>query len=323
MSNATASVHRLNDAGMTFQERVKDDFGWQIKTMRKSKSYYLFMLPFFLIFTVFTVLPVVLSIILSFTSFNMLQPPKFIGFDNYYRMFFEDSIFMTKSLKNTLEFALITGPVGYLLAFMFGWMINELRHGLRVFFTIVFYAPSISGGMNIMWTNVFAGDSQGYANSFGLNLGLINSPILWFNDEKYMRTLIIVIVLWMSLGTTFLIFIAGFQGLDRQYFEAAAIDGVNNRWQELWYITLPMMKPQLVLNAVLTITGSFSIGDIVTAFCGFPSTNYAAHTIMNELADYGGIRYEMGYASAIATVLFLMMVGTNLLFNKMLRGVGA
>lgn len=323
MSNATASVHRLNDAGMTFKERVKDDFGWQIKTMRKSKSYYLFMMPFFLIFTVFTVLPVVLSIILSFTSFNMLQPPKFIGFDNYYRMFFEDSIFMTKSLKNTLEFALITGPVGYLLAFMFGWMINELRHGLRVFFTIVFYAPSISGGMNIMWTNVFAGDSQGYANSFGLSLGLINSPVLWFNDEKYMRTLIIVIVLWMSLGTTFLIFIAGFQGLDRQYFEAAAIDGVNNRWQELWYITLPMMKPQLVLNAVLTITGSFSIGDIVTAFCGFPSTNYAAHTIMNELADYGGIRYEMGYASAIATVLFLMMVGTNLLFNKMLRGVGA
>lgn len=307
---------------LSFKSRLKRDMQYQMKLIKKSRKYYLFILPYFIIFAVFTVMPVIISIIFSFTSFNMLQQPKFIGFDNYFRLFFNDSVFMEYAFKNTMIFALTTGPIGYIMAFMFGWLVNELTHGMRVLFTIIFYAPSISGGIYVMWTYLFSGDAQGLVNSVMLRLGMTNSAIQFFTDEKYMVPLIILIMLWMSLGTMFLIFIAGFQGIDKQYYEAAAIDGINNRWQELWYITLPLLRPQLLLNAVLTITGSFGVGDQVTALCGFPSANYQAHTIMNHLTDYGSIRYEMGYACAIATVLFLLMIGCNVLIHKLLKKVG-
>ena len=105
-------------------------------------------------------------------------------------------------------------------------------------------------------------------------------------------------------------------------YEAAAVDGIRNRWQELWYVTLPVMRPQLLFGAVMSITNSFGIGGVITALCGFPSTDYAAHTIMHHLEDYVTIRFQMGYACAIATVLFVMMVGVNLLVQKLIAKVG-
>ena len=210
----------------------------------------------------------------------------------------------------------------FLLSFFFAWLINELSHNMRVFFTIIFYAPSISGGIYIIWNYLFSGDAQGYVNSILRKLGIIQTPIQFFQNPDYMFPILIVIILWMSLGTSFLVFIAGFQGVDKQYYEAAALDGISNRWQELWYVTLPMMKPQLLLSAVLSITGSFGVGDVITNLCGFPSTNYAVHTIMNHLSDYGTTRYEMGYACTLATILFLMMIFCNSVIRKLLKSVG-
>lgn len=278
-----------------FKARLKSDCSNTLKSMRKHRAHYLFMLPYLIIFTLFTILPVIVAVWLSFTSFNMLSAPKFIGVDNYFRLFLNDDIFII-ALKNTLAFAIIIGPGGFLLSFFFAWLINDLSHKMRVFFTIVFYAPSISGGIFVIWNYLFSGDAQGYVNSMLRKLGLIQSPIQFFQNTSYMFPILIMIILWMSLGTSFLVFIAGFQGVDRQYYEAAALDGISNRWQELWYVTLPMMKPQLLLSAVLSITNSFGVGDVITNLCGFPSTNYAVHTIMNHLADYGTTRYEMGYA---------------------------
>lgn len=308
-------------ANIPFKERFRTDIEIKTKLAKKHGIHYAFIAPFAIIFTIFTILPVLIAILLSFTSFNMLEFPKPVGFDNYFRLFLNDSIFVI-SVKNTLVFALITGPLSYMLAFMFAWLINELSHGLRVFFTVVFYAPSISGGMVVMWQFVFSGDVQGYINSILYRYGFISAAINYFQVESYVVPLVSIIILWMSLGTTFLIFIGGLQGLDRQYYEAAAIDGIKNRWQELWYVTLPLMKPQLLLNAVLSISGAFGVGDIVTQLCGFPSINYAGNTIINELTDYGTIRYEMGYACAIATLLFLVMIACNFGVHKLLKGVG-
>ena len=279
------------------------------------------LLPYLLLFTLFTILPVIVAVLLSFTSFNMLSAPEFIGVDNYFRLFLNDDIFII-ALKNTLLFAVIVGPGGFLLSFFFAWLINELSHNMRVFFTIIFYAPSISGGIYIIWNYLFSGDAQGYVNSILRKLGIIQTPIQFFQNPDYMFPILIVIILWMSLGTSFLVFIAGFQGVDKQYYEAAALDGISNRWQELWYVTLPMMKPQLLLSAVLSITGSFGVGDVITNLCGFPSTNYAVHTIMNHLSDYGTTRYEMGYACTLATILFLMMIFCNSVIRKLLKSVG-
>ena len=294
---------------------------WTWKEMKRNKTAYFMLAPFFILFIIFTVLPVFLSIILSLTDFNMLQMPHWKGITNYTRLFLEDEIFIL-AVQNTLIFAAITGPVSYLLSLLIAWFINELPPKIRAVVTLVFYAPSISGQVYLIWKTLFSSDAYGWANATLMELGFINSPILWFENADYVMPLCIVVALWTSLGTAFLSFIAGFQTIDRSMYEAAAVDGIKNRWQELWYITLPTMRPQMMFGAVLAITNSFGFGGVVTALCGFPSVDYAAHTIMHHLDDYGGERYEIGYASAIAVVLFVIMFASNIIIKKALSKVG-
>lgn len=294
---------------------------WTWKEIKRNKTAYLMIFPFMLLFFVFTVLPVVFSMTLSFTEFNLLEPPKIVGMDNYIRLFLDDDIFIL-ACKNTLIFAAITGPLSYLLSFLIAWFINELPPKVRAVVTLIFYAPSISGGVYMVWAILFSSDSYGWVNGTLMNMGIINSPILWFQDEDYVMPLCCVVALWTSLGTAFLAFIAGLQTIDKSLFEAAAVDGIKNRWQELWYVTLPTMRPQLMFGAVLAITQSFGFGGIVTALCGMPTVNYCAHTIMHHLDDYGGQRFEVGYASAIAVVLFVIMIGSNFVIKKALSKVG-
>lgn len=296
-------------------------FQWTLKEMRRNKVAYVMIAPFFIIFFTFTVLPVFVSFVLSFTTFNMLEWPKWVGVENYARLFLDDDIFII-AVQNTLIFAAVTGPISYVLSFVVAWFINELPPKVRALVTLVFYAPSISGSVYLMWQIAFSGDSYGYVNGVLLDLGVINKPVNWFQNAQYVMPLCIVVALWTSLGTAFLAFIAGLQGVDRSYYEAGAVDGIKNRWQELWYVTLPIMKPQLMFGAVLSITGSFGFGGIVTALAGFPSVDYAAHTIMHHLDDYGGMRYELGYASAIATVLFVIMFSANAVIRRMISKVG-
>ncbi len=294
---------------------------WTWKEMKRNKTAYFMLAPFFLLFIVFTVLPVFLSMILSLTDFNMLQMPHWKGVSNYTRLFLEDEIFIL-ALQNTLIFASITGPVSYLLSLLIAWFINELPPKIRAVVTLIFYAPSISGSAYLVWQTLFSGDAYGWANAVLMKLGVINAPILWFQNASYVMPLCIIVALWTSLGTAFLSFIAGLQTIDRSMYEAAAVDGIKNRWQELWYITLPTMRPQLMFGAVLSITNSFGFGAVVTALCGFPSVDYAAHTIMHHLDDYGGTRFEVGYASAIAVVLFVIMFVSNNIIKKALSKVG-
>ncbi len=294
---------------------------WTWKEMKRNKTAYFMLAPFLLLFIIFTVLPVLLSMILSLTDFNMLQLPNWKGIDNYTRLFLDDEIFML-ACQNTLIFAAITGPVSYLLSLLVAWFVNELPPKIRAVVTLIFYAPSISGQVYLIWKTLFSSDSYGWANATLMDMGLITQPILWFEDAQYVMPLCIVVALWTSLGTAFLSFIAGFQTVDRSMYEAAAVDGIKNRWQELWYITLPTMRPQMMFGAVLAITNSFGFGAVVDALCGFPSVDYAAHTIMHHLSDYGGARYEIGYSSAIAVVLFIIMFGSNIVVKKALSKVG-
>ena len=294
---------------------------WTWKEIKRNYHAYIMALPYFLIFFTFTVGPVILSIYYSFTVFNLIEDAKFVFIENYLRLLFDDDIFLT-AIQNTLIFAVITGPVSYLLSLITAWFINELPPKVRAVVTLIFYAPSISGGVYLIWKVAFDGDSYGYVNYLLLRYGIETSPIQFFQNEKYVMPLCIVVALWTSLGTAFLAFIGGLQTIDKSQYEAGAVDGVRNRWQEFWYITLPNMKQQLLFGAVMAITQSFGFGDIVTALAGFPSVNYCAWTIVHHLQDYGGQRYEVGYASAIATILFVIMIGCNLHVNKVLSKVG-
>lgn len=287
----------------------------------RNKVSYMLMAPYFILFFLFTVLPVLISVFFSFTDFNMLELPDFVGWRNYVKLFLEDDIFVI-ALKNTLLFAVITGPISYLLCLLFAWIINEFNPKVRAILTLIFYAPSICGNAYMIWNLILTGDRYGFLNGLLLKLDVIFEPILWMQTERYIMPVLIIVQLWLSLGTGFLSFIAGLQTVDKSMYEAAAIDGVRNRWQELWFVTLPAMKPQLMFGAVMQITQSFAVADISINLAGNPSVNYAGTTIVTHLLDYGSTRLDMGYASAIATVLFLLMVGTNKLVQRLLRRVG-
>lgn len=291
------------------------------KKAKRSKMCYAFLAPYAILFTMFYILPVVTSIFFSFTYYNILESPRFIGIQNYISLILEDDIFLI-GIKNTLMIAVITGPLGYIMSFLFAWLINELPRWIRSVAVVVFYAPSIAGNLFTIFSVFFRGDAYGYVNAFLMNLGIIDAPILWFINPQYMLPVCMLVILWQSLGTGFLSFVAGLQGVDRAQFEAGYMDGVKNRWQELWYITLPNMKPMLMFGAVMSITQAFGVCDVTMALCGYPSTDYAARTIVTHLFDYGYSRFEMGYASAIATILFLMMILCNKAIQSMLRRVG-
>lgn len=288
---------------------------------RKYGEDYLFALPYMLLFTVFTVLPVLISVVLSFSYFNVLESPEFIGLGNYTKMFVNDNL-TVKAFSNTVIIAMIVGPGGYLLSIALAWIMSEFPRGLRSVLTLLLYAPSISGSAYMIWQIIYSGDQYGWLNGILMSLNLIYEPIQWLTDTDYMMVAAIIAILWTSLGTGFLSFIAGFQSMDRKLFEAAAVDGIKNRFQELWYITLPSIRPQLMFGAVMSITSSFGVGDIINGLFGFPSTNYALYTVVHMLQDYGSTRFEMGYASAIATVLFLLMIIINKVVQKVLSKVG-
>ena len=321
MSNKTAPAGSDKAAYQAVSRKDLTYRQWIWKEMKRNWVAYVMIAPYVIIFTLFSVAPVVLSIFFSFTDFNMLQAPNWVWFDNYINLFFADDIFLI-ACKNTFIFAAIVGPTSYLMSYLVAWFINELSPRIRAVVTLIFYAPSISGQVYLIWGTLFDADSQGWVNATLLELGLISEPIAFFQDASYVMPLCIVVALWTSLGTAFLSFIAGLQGVDRSLYEAGAVDGVRNRWQELWYITLPSMRPQLMFGAIMSITGSFGFGGVVTALCGFPSVDYAAHTIIHHLEDYGTQRYEIGYSSAIAVILFVIMIGANVIVNKILSKVG-
>jgi multiple sugar transport system permease protein len=274
--------------------------------------------PFFLFFFLFTLLPVAASIVLSFTDFDMVRVPAFVWFENYIRLFIEDDIFLI-AVKNTLLFAFVTGPLSYFACLVFAWLINELRPGLRAVLTLLFYAPSIAGNVFFIWIFIFSGDANGLVNSVLIRNGLIQDAIKWLTDPRYSLAVIMLVQLWLSLGVGFLSFIAGLQGIDGSIYEAGAIDGIRNRFQELVYLTLPSMGPMLLFGAVMQIASSFGVSTVCSALAGFPSTDYSAHTVVLHMQDYGTLRFEMGYASAIAVVLFLTMLFIKRVIGRILK----
>jgi len=288
---------------------------------KKNRNLYLLMLPFMTLFFTFTVLPVAFSMVVSLTHYDVLSPPRFIGFDNFRRLFVEDTLFML-SLQNTFVMAIFIGPIGYALSFLIAWLLNELPAKIRAVFTIIFYAPSMSANAFVLFLILFSPDPHGWLNATLMRWGITHEAILWLEDSTWMMPIVIGVSIWLSMGVGFLSFVAGLQTVDKAQYEAGWVDGIRNRWQELWFITLPNMRPMLMFGAVISITAAFSVADVSRVLTNFPSAQYATHTVVLHLTDYGNIRMEMGYASAIAVILLGLMLGVNALFQKFLRRLG-
>ena len=289
--------------------------------MREQAPLVLMLAPFLIFFCLFTIIPIFSSIGLSFTSYDLLSTPKFIGIDNYERMFVSDDVFGIV-VKNTLVFAIIAGPAGFLLAFVLAWFVNEFSPMVRTILSFMFYSPSLVGGAMFIWKVLFSGDAYGYLNSMLLSVGMITEPITWLKTPEYLMPIIIMVQLWQSMGVSFLSNISGLQNVSADLYEAGAIDGIRSRWQELRFITLPVMQHMLLFSAVMQIQSSFSVSAIAIELAGFPSTQYAVDTIVSHMTDMATVRFEYGYASAIAVILFLMMAGTRMLIGKVLSLIG-
>jgi multiple sugar transport system permease protein len=300
------------------KERIKK-LGDDVKVNRVS---YLMMLPYLIFFVLFTILPVIVSIVLSFTDYDMVQAPVFVGLENYFQIFLNDEYFIV-SLKNTLIFAIILGPASYVICFLVAWLINDLKPMARACVTALFYIPTIVGAAGWgVWRLIFSSDQYGLINGFLMKLGLVNEPIGWLTDEAYILPVLIVVSLWMSMGISFLTFIAGFQNVDKTLYEAGMMDGIKNRFQELWYITIPSMSNQMIFGAVMQIVNCFAVGEVSAVLAGLPSTGYAGETIVTHIMDYGNLRFEFGYACAMGVVLVLMMQYSKKLATSLISKMG-
>ncbi len=285
------------------------------KTRRRNPDRpYAFLLPYLLLFTIFIVIPVVTAMVLSLTNFNGLQMPKFIGLKNYVNLITNDDVFMQHVLPNTILFSLIVGPGGYILSFLLAWMLAQIPKVPRTVLALLIYSPSMTTGiaMTVVWTVIFSGDQTGYLNNILMQLGLIFSPIQWLQSPEYLMPIMIVVSLWSSMGLGFLAMLAGVLNIDPTLYEAAYVDGIRNKFQEIIYITIPSMRPQMVFGAVMAVVNTFQNAAIGVLLSGSnPTPNYAGQLLVNHIEDYGIIRYEMGYASAVSVVTLLLVYGIS------------
>ena len=281
---------------------------------------YLFVLPYALVFMVFILVPVALAVILSFTNFNAIQWPSWVGFLNYITLLTSDEVFMQFVLPNTVLYAVIVGIGGYILSFLLAWLLCNLTRGVRTVLALILYSPSMTAGvaMTVLWKVIFSGDQTGLLNSWLMSLGVIDEPIIWLVNTQYLLPIVIIIGLWSSMGIGFLAMIAGIANSDESLYEAGAIDGISNRFQEMIYITIPQMKPQMLFAAVMAVVNAFQNGTVSALLTGNPSPGYAAQLIVNHIEDYGFLRYEMGYAAAVSVVLLLIVQIFSKAANRLL-----
>ena len=293
-----------------------------VKKPKSVRAAYLFIAPYALLFTLFIVIPVTIAIGLSFTNFNTIQAPSFVGFMNYVNLLTRDAIFMQYVLPNTILFAVIVGPGGYLLSFFLAWCLSQISKGPRTVLALLLYSPSMTSGvaMTVVWRILFSGDERGYLNALLLDLGWISEPIAFLQSSEYLMPVMIVVALWSSMGVGFLAMLAGMMNIDETMYEAGSIDGVRNRLQEVFYITIPLMKPQMLFGMVMAVVNTFQVGYIGVSLSGSnPTPQYAGQLIVNLIEDYGFIRYEMGYASAASVVLLILIYVITRQSGKLFR----
>ena len=289
--------------------------------MRTKKSTpYLFLAPYLILFLIFIIIPTIMAVGLSFTNYNAVQAPQFVGLTNYINLLTQDTIFLQYVLPNTILFSVIVGPLGYLLAFFLAWSLSQLTRVPRTILALIIYSPSMTMGvaMTVMWRVVFLGDQSGIANYVLTQLGVITEPIVWMLNTQYILPIVIIVALWSSMGVGFLAMLAGLLNINAELYEAGAIDGIKNRIQEVFYITIPSMKPQMLFGAVMSIVGAFQAGKIGVMLTGSnPTPGYAAQLMVNHIDDYGFTRYEMGYAAAVSVALLGLIYAFSFVARKL------
>lgn len=282
----------------------------RVKGFFDHHSIFFLQLPFLSLFVVFIIIPVIVAIGLSFTDFNSIERPNVVGLDNYVNILTDDAIFMEHALPNTIQFSIIVGVGGYFLSFFLAWSLAQISKLPRTIMAIILYLPSMTSGvmLSTVWQVIFAGDKVGYLNSILLKLDVIQKPIIWLSDSKYLLLIMIVVSLWSSMGVGFLAMMAGILNVNKELYEAAYIDGVKNRFQEILYVTIPAIRPFMMFGAVMAIVNTFQNGSIGVMLSGTnPTPGYAGQLLVTHAEEYAFIRYEMGYGAALSVIILILI----------------
>ncbi len=277
------------------------------------------LLPYGIPFILFILVPVITAVALSFTTFDVINPPRLTGFLNYISLFTQDTVFLKNVLPNTFLYALVVGPGGYALSFLIAWMLTQIQKGPRTILSLAIYTPSMLGSVfiGVVWRAIFSGDQRGIVNYLLLKLGVLDQPLQFLLTKDYFMLIMIIVSLWSAMGIGFLAMISGILNVNTELYEAAYVDGIRNRFQEIVYITIPSMKPQMLFGAVMAIVNAFNMGWIGVTLSGAnPTPEYSGQLITNHIDDFGFIRYEMGYAAALSVVLLLIVYMFNRIAHR-------
>ena len=270
------------------------------RSVRTNLTGYLFILPWLIGLLVFTLIPTVWSLYLSFTNYKLLSQPKFIGLENYITMFQNPTFW--KSLRVTATYAVLSVPLHIVTALLAALALYRKKPGIGIYRTI-FYVPSFIGGsvgVAVMWRMIFS--DSGFINSFLVGMGL--EKIKFFNSLSNALYTLVAIQTWV-LGTAMLIFIAGLQQVPQELYESATIDGAG-RIRKFFSITLPLISPMVLYNLILGIINAmqvFTSGFVITKGGPAKSTYFYVLYLYEEAFKY----HNMGYASALAWILFLLI----------------
>lgn len=300
-------------------KRPKDPIHWRqtFKQMRKQWTAYLFLSPWFIIFLIFTLFSVGFSFYLSFREWNVLEAAKpFVGLNNYIRLFHDDTFY--QSLRNTLLFTGFGVPLGMASALLVALLLNTKVHGQSLFRTL-YYIPVITPLVvsAVIWKWMYQGD-YGLINYYLLKLGLIKEKLLWLADPNLAMPALIIMGVWMGTGGTMVMYLAGLQAIPEELYDAAKVDGANG-FQRLLYVTVPLLAPTTFYVLITSIIFSFqNFAHIYIMTNGGP---LGRTTVIGYYMYQKGFRhFEMGYASAIAYVLFAIIFVLTMLQMKFVKG---
>lgn len=286
---------------------------WTLAQREKAWAY-AFITPWLIGFFIFTLGPMLASLYFSFTDYNIIDAPQWEGLANYQRVFFQDPLFW-HSLKRTLYFAALALPLGLLFGFLLALLLNQDVPGVNLWRTF-YFLPSVIAGVAValLWMRIF-NPRVGFLNPFLENVFGINNPPGWLQDPDWAIPALVIMSLW-GVGGSMIIYLAGLQGIPTTLYEAAKIDGASSR-QRFWHVTLPMMTPVIFYNLVIGLIGAFQYFTEVYVATSGEGGPVRSTLVYNLYLYQNAFRYfEMGYASALAWVLFVIILVVTLLVFK-------
>ena len=289
--------------------------------LSKQKISYFFILPSLIIFSIFVLIPIVTSLYLSFTEYNVLHSPKWVGLKNYSDIVFNDPRFW-KSIRNTAIYVFGTVPIGIVISLMLAVFIDQKIRFKNLFKTI-FFVPSVTSvvAISVIWKWLYAGGKYGLINHFLIRIGF--PPVDWLMNVNWTLPAIMIMSIWGGLGYNMIIFLAGLQGVPQAFYDAADVDGANF-WGKFWNVTLPLLAPTMLFVTIMSFIASFQVFDQVYIMTGGSEGAVGgvldcALTIVAYLYDSGFQRFKMGYASALAYIIFVIIFAVTLISLRFMK----